>query len=68
MNAMNWLVVYPEIVLLGMACLVTVVDLWVTDPARRLTFWMTQASMVVVGTDRGVGAGFSRRSASSPAA
>ena len=49
MNAMNWLVVYPEIVLLGMACLVTVVDLWVTDPARRLTFWMTQASMVVVG-------------------
>jgi len=49
MNAMNWLVVYPEIVLLGMACLVTVVDLWVTDPARRLTFWLTQASMVVVG-------------------
>jgi NADH-quinone oxidoreductase subunit N len=49
MNAMNWLVVYPEIVLLGMACLVAVVDLWVTDPARRLTFWMTQASMVVVG-------------------
>jgi NADH-quinone oxidoreductase subunit N len=46
---MNWLVVYPEIVLLGMACLVTVVDLWVTDPARRLTFWLTQASMVVVG-------------------
>ena len=49
MNAMNWLVVYPEIVLLGMACLVAVVDLWVTDPARRLTFWLTQATMVVVG-------------------
>jgi len=49
MNAMNWLVVYPEIVLLAMACLVAVVDLWVTDPARRLTFWLTQASMVIVG-------------------
>jgi NADH-quinone oxidoreductase subunit N len=34
MNAMNWLVVYPEIVLLAMACLVALVDLWVTDPAR----------------------------------
>ena len=49
MNAMNWLVVYPEIVLLAMACLVALVDLWVTDPARRLTFWLTQATMVVVG-------------------
>lgn len=49
MNAMNWLVVYPEIVLLAMACLVVVVDLWVTDPARRLTFWLTQAAMVTVG-------------------
>jgi NADH-quinone oxidoreductase subunit N len=49
MNAMNWLVVYPEIVLLAMACLVAVVDLWVTDPARRVTFWLTQGSMVLVG-------------------
>lgn len=49
MNAMNWLVVYPEIVLLAMACVVALVDLWVTDPARRLTFWLTQATMVVVG-------------------
>ena len=49
MNAMNWLVVYPEIVLLAMACVVAVVDLWVTDPARRLTFWLTQASILVVG-------------------
>ncbi|MEI8264403.1 MAG: NADH-quinone oxidoreductase subunit NuoN [Betaproteobacteria bacterium] len=50
MNAMNWLVVYPEIVLLAMACLVAVVDLWVTDPARRVTFWLTQGAMVLVGS------------------
>ena len=49
MNAMNWLVVYPEIVLLAMALLIAVVDLWVTDPARRLTYWLTQATIVVVG-------------------
>jgi NADH-quinone oxidoreductase subunit N len=48
MNSMNWLVVYPEIVLLGMACVIAVADLFVTDPARRLTFWLTQATLAVV--------------------
>ncbi|HEY6135696.1 MAG TPA: NADH-quinone oxidoreductase subunit NuoN [Rubrivivax sp.] len=48
MNAMNWLVVYPEIVLLAMACVVLLADLWVTDPGRRLTFWLTQGTLVVV--------------------
>ena len=32
MNSMNWLAVYPEIVLLVMACVVALVDLCVTDP------------------------------------
>jgi NADH-quinone oxidoreductase subunit N len=49
MNAMNWLVVFPEIVLLAMALLIAIVDLWVTDPARRLTYWLTQATIIVVG-------------------
>jgi NADH-quinone oxidoreductase subunit N len=49
MNAMNWLVVYPEIALLAMACVITLVDLWVTDPARRLTFWLTQLTVLGVG-------------------
>ena len=48
MNTMNWLVVYPEIVLLSMACVIAVVDLFVTDPARRLTFWLTQGTLAVV--------------------
>jgi NADH-quinone oxidoreductase subunit N len=49
MTAMNWLVVYPEIVLLAMTCVVAVADLFVTDSSRRLTFWLTQGTLLVVG-------------------
>ena len=48
MNAMNWLVVYPEIVLLAMTCVIAVADLFVTDSARRTTFWLTQATLAAV--------------------
>jgi NADH-quinone oxidoreductase subunit N len=46
---MNWSAVYPDIVLLTMACVVAMVDLWVTDPRRTLTYWLTLASIAVVG-------------------
>jgi NADH-quinone oxidoreductase subunit N len=46
---MNWLAVYPEIILLAMACIVALVDLWVTDPGRRPTYWLTQLTLAVVG-------------------
>jgi NADH-quinone oxidoreductase subunit N len=46
---MNWLVVYPEMLLLVMACTITLVDLWVRDPQRRPTFWLTQATLAAVG-------------------
>ncbi|HEX2012753.1 MAG TPA: NADH-quinone oxidoreductase subunit NuoN, partial [Roseateles sp.] len=49
MNTMNWLAVYPEIILLVMACVVALVDLFVTDPERRPTYWLTQLSVAVVG-------------------
>ncbi len=49
MNNMNWLGVYPEFLLLTMACVVALVDLWVTDPARRPTYWLTQLTLFVVG-------------------
>jgi NADH-quinone oxidoreductase subunit N len=45
MSAMNWLVIYPEILLLTMACVITLVDLWVTDEQRRTTYWLTQATL-----------------------
>jgi NADH-quinone oxidoreductase subunit N len=48
MSEMNWLVVYPEIVLLTMACVVAIVDLFVTDPQRRLTYWLTQLGFAAV--------------------
>jgi NADH-quinone oxidoreductase subunit N len=34
--------------LLAMACLITLVDLWVTDAQRRLTFWLTQATLAAL--------------------
>ena len=46
MQAIN--VIYPEILLLVMALAIALVDLWVTDPARRLTFWLTQATLAAV--------------------
>ncbi|MCV2348364.1 NADH-quinone oxidoreductase subunit NuoN [Paucibacter sp. Y2R2-4] len=49
MNNMNWLAVYPEIALLVMACIVAMVDLFVTDPERRPTYWLTQLTLAVVG-------------------
>jgi NADH-quinone oxidoreductase subunit N len=47
-RAMNWAAVMPEIVLLTMACVIALVDLFVTDEERRPTFWLTQASLGVV--------------------
>ena len=48
MTDLNWLAVTPEIVLLGMACLVAMLDLFVTDPQRRPTYYLTLASLAVV--------------------
>jgi NADH-quinone oxidoreductase subunit N len=45
---MNWPAVYPQIFLLAAACAVALVDLWVTDPLRRLTYWLTQATLAGV--------------------
>ncbi len=48
MNAMNWLVLYPEIVLLVMACVITLLDLFVHDPRRRPTYWLTLITLAAV--------------------
>lgn len=44
---MNWQVVYPEIWLLFATCAIALIDLFVKDPERRPTFWLTQASVAV---------------------
>ena len=48
MKSMNWLVVYPEALLLLLACTVALVDLFVTDEKRRPTFWLAQLSLGAV--------------------
>jgi NADH-quinone oxidoreductase subunit N len=45
---MNWASVAPEIVLLTMACVIALVDLFVEDEKRGPTFWLTQASLAAV--------------------
>jgi NADH-quinone oxidoreductase subunit N len=47
MTPMNWSVVVPELWLLLAACTVLLVDLASQDPQRKLTFWLTQASIAV---------------------
>lgn len=49
MTAMNWLAVYPEILLLVMACVVALVDLFVTDERRMPTYLLSLATLVAVG-------------------
>jgi NADH-quinone oxidoreductase subunit N len=48
MNNMNWLAVVPEMVLLGMACLVAMADLFSTSPRRRPTYWLTMLTLAMV--------------------
>ena len=48
MNQMNWLAVSPEIVLLTMACVVAIADLWVRTPGRFTTYLLAQLSLAVV--------------------
>jgi len=47
-QVMNWSAVTPEIVLLSMACVIALADLFVSDAERRLTYWLTQGTVVVV--------------------
>ncbi len=48
MTDLNWIAVTPEIVLLGMACLVALMDLFVTSERRTATYVLTLGSLAVV--------------------
>lgn len=48
MNTMNWIAIYPEVVLLVLACAILVIDLFVTHPMRTLTYVLTLATLAVV--------------------
>jgi NADH-quinone oxidoreductase subunit N len=48
MNQLNWLIVYPEIFLLTMTSVISLVGLNTSAAGQRLTFWIAQASLLVV--------------------
>jgi NADH-quinone oxidoreductase subunit N len=48
MENMNWNAIAPELVLLAMAMVVAMVDLWVTHPRRTPTYVLAQISLGVV--------------------
>jgi NADH-quinone oxidoreductase subunit N len=45
---LSWNTVYPELVLLVMACVIAMVDLGVTSPRRTLTYVLTLATLAAV--------------------
>ena len=49
MNTMNWLAVYPEVLLVLMASAIAIIDLFVTDPRRGVTYWLSQFTVAAVG-------------------
>src|SRR5947209_8048082 len=55
MNLTSWLKAYPDAaavaplaLLLVLACAVAIVDLFVRDPLRRVSYWLAQLSLLVV--------------------
>lgn len=48
MNDMNWLAIYPEVVLLAMTCVIALVDLYSRSPKRTLTYVLSLATLVAV--------------------
>ena len=43
-----WVFAAPEIVLLGLICVVLIVDLFVDDEHRSVTFWLSMASLGII--------------------
>jgi NADH-quinone oxidoreductase subunit N len=48
MPLINYLLISPQLFLLGMTCLVILVDLFAKQKRKRFTYWLTQA--VLIGT------------------
>src|SRR5262245_15189202 len=47
-DKLSWIAIYPEIVLLVMACVIALVDLTSNDPRRTRTYILTLLTLVVV--------------------
>ena len=53
-DTISWITVYPEIVLLAMACIIALVDLGVKSPRRTATYTLTLLSLAVVAVLQGL--------------
>ncbi|MDJ0711641.1 MAG: hypothetical protein QNJ14_14720 [Woeseiaceae bacterium] len=47
MELMDYITAAPEMTLLGLICVVMMVDLFVEDEHRATTFWLSMASLAV---------------------
>ena len=47
-DATSWMAIYPEVLLLVMACAIALLDLFVTSPKRTTTYVLTLATLGVV--------------------
>ena len=47
-DKLSWITVYPELILLVMACVIALADLGVKSPQRTLTYVLTLATLAVV--------------------
>ena len=47
-DKLSWIAVYPEIILLVMACLIALVDLGVKTPKRGLTYVLTLLTLAAL--------------------
>jgi NADH-quinone oxidoreductase subunit N len=48
MTLTDYIAAAPEIILLGLICVVMIADLFVEDEERKTTFWLSMASLAVV--------------------
>ena len=47
-DTISWITVYPEIILMVMACAILLIDLGVKSPLRGLTYVLTMLTLAVV--------------------
>jgi NADH-quinone oxidoreductase subunit N len=53
-DKLSWMTVYPELVLLVMACAIAMIDLFVTNPRRTVTYVLTLLTLGVVAVMQGL--------------
>ena len=53
-DSLSWVAIYPELVLLAMACAIALIDLFVKSPLRGLTHALTLLTLAVIALMTGI--------------